>query len=177
MWMAFVEIWSDPAFCYSAPAPHCNCRTPASSLIHDLPLLKKKRKKISFYKIIQFYKSHACVFQLSLHPCLNQDTPKKNSKGSEVANCCQTTKVLHQRKHSNAGGNHIRAPLETVGGCLCWHKDFRGHLSPGCLAARPTLHNTTTRQGHFVARTHEDVRADRHRVETTATCRAASSGG
>lgn len=76
MWMASEEIWRDPAFCYSVPEPQCDSKTPASSLIYVLPLHKKNTP--SFSKTIQLYKSPACVFELNLLPCLNQDREEKN---------------------------------------------------------------------------------------------------
>lgn len=161
MWMACAEIWSDPAFCYSAPAPHCDSKTPASSLIHDLPLHQKKKKKISFSKIIQFYKSHACLFQLNLFPCLNQDVPKKinDKRWSEVANCCQVTKVLHQTEQSNAGGSHVRSPsgVRRWLSVLTRSQPVHAAVYP---AARPTPHNRTTGPGPLY---HRNTRRHRRR--------------
>lgn len=86
--------------------------TPASSLIHDLPLHKKNQ----LFQNNLVLQSQRCVFQFNLPPCLNQDIPKRRS---EEANCLSGDKGFCIKGNTTTpvaiteGG-----PLEAVGGCL-----------------------------------------------------------
>lgn len=100
-----------PAFCYSGAALHSNWRTPASSLIHDLPLRKKcaLQKIISFFFYSFFSKKGMRSNPISSLVCIR--TFRK------VENCCQVAKAFapwterHQWRECQTPPSPWRPPL------------------------------------------------------------------
>lgn len=100
MWTAS----EDPAFCYSVPEPRCDSKTPASSLIHVLPLHKKNTP--SFSKTIQLYKSlHVC----SNYTCFLAWIRTGNKKGAELQGVVRWPRFFIKGSTVTASGNHARS--------------------------------------------------------------------
>lgn len=113
-----------PAFCYSGAAPHGNWRTPASSLIHDLPLGKKmcfaKNNQLFF-----FFLKDGNAFQSNLLPCLYPDIPRSGKLLSGDKSICTmgTTAPV-------VGIPNASLPVEAAaGGTLFCHQSV-GTLGP-----------------------------------------------
>lgn len=109
---------SHPAFCYSAAALHGNRKTPASSLIHDLPFQKKKKKLLSRIICVFFFKLGVRSSSICFRACIQAV--------GNVAGCCQVTKAL-----PSTGSEDARRP---PGGRHWCHNCFAANPSRRCSA-------------------------------------------
>lgn len=122
MWMASEEIWRDPAFCYSVPEPQCDSKTPASSLIHVLPLHKKK--------YIQLFQNNPAPQK----PCMCVATAwirtgkKKtsNKKGAELQSVVRWPRFFIKGSAVTASGNHVWSLSGACGRLSAPGRELRG---------------------------------------------------
>lgn len=129
---------SHPAFCYSAAALHGNRKTPASSLIHDLPFQEKKQNRLSRIICVFFFKLGMRSNSICFRACIQAV--------GNAAGCCQVTKALPSTGATAPVARMQSAPLEAATGVISVSPPIhravaqpgarRGRSAPGSLEAQ-----------------------------------------